>query len=237
MKATSPLLPLFGDSLAPIREREVSASVSEVPTSWVWGDLPPRAFRRLIVDPPWFFKNRSEKGEGRNAVQHYGCMRLDDILALPVQQLAHRDGCLLWLWATWPMLREAIACLDAWQFRYVTGGPWHKKTRHGKNAFGTGYVLRSASEPFLIGVRGDVPYGPDARRVRGLIETSEDVDDSLLIEAVLREHSRKPDEQYRMLDMLVPDVPGAELFARQTRPGWRAWGNQSNKFNAVEAME
>ena len=224
----APLLFDFLPAAAPVN----GVAVSGAPSTWQFPGLTPGRYRRLTIDPPWYFKNRSEEGEGRNAVQHYACMELDDILALPVQQLAHRDGCLLWLWATWPMLREGLACLDAWGFRYATGGPWHKKTKNGKDAFGTGYVLRSASEPFLIGVRGTVPYGPDARRVRGLIETVEDAADTLLIEAALREHSRKPDEQYRMLDMLVPDVPGAELFARQQRPGWDAWGNQTGRFAA-----
>jgi N6-adenosine-specific RNA methylase IME4 len=131
---------------------------------------------------------------------------------------------MLFLWACWPTLRESIALMEAWGFRYVTGGAWHKRSKHGKTAFGTGYVLRSASEPFLIGTLGS-PL--TANNVRGVIE-SEDLD---VIDAVARGHSRKPDEQYDFCRRLNPRaLRFIELFARQRQPGWEAWGNEVDKF-------
>lgn len=142
---------------------------------------PAEGFDLIMVDPPWQFTARSAKGvTAKSAGGHYRCMSLGDIAALPVATLAARD-CLLWLWATNPMLPEALSVMEAWGFTYKTGGHWVKRTRHGKLAFGTGYVLRCAGEPFLIGTIGR----PRATRsVRSVIEGQ------------LREHSRKPEEAF-----------------------------------------
>ncbi|WP_235889106.1 MT-A70 family methyltransferase [Maritimibacter alexandrii] len=195
---------------------------------------PGGGFGLIMADPPWRFENFSAKGEGRNATAHYDCTPLDWIKGLPVSALA-ADNCLLWLWATNPMLRDAFDVLDAWGFTYTTAGSWNKRTIHGKSAFGTGYVLRSSNEPFLIGKIGK----PRAtRRVRSVIPTYERVDllagdwpaSSITIEAVAREHSRKPDEAFAAAEALLPDVQRIELFSRQARPGWHVWGNQTDKF-------
>lgn len=183
-----------------------------------FGDLPRRHFELVLADPPWFYATRSAKGRGRSADRHYPVMPLDEIKALPVGDLCARN-CLLWLWATWAMMPQALAVMEAWGFRYATGAAWAKRSKADRGwAFGTGYVLRNASEPFLIGVRGRPAYGPDCRRVRGLIV------------APVQEHSRKPDQQYDMLDTLVPGVPRIELFARSRRPGWMSWGNETDRF-------
>jgi N6-adenosine-specific RNA methylase IME4 len=109
----------------------------------------------------------------------------------------------------------------------VTGGAWHKRTRHGKSAFGTGYRLRSATEPFLLGTLGN----PETvKNIRNVIET-EDLD---IIDAERRQHSRKPDEQYQLCERIMPRaVRHVELFARQARPGWDAWGNEIGKFEVT----
>lgn len=200
------------------------------PTSWPFGCLAPGRYRLIMADPPWSFDNYSIKGEAKNPKAHYACMPLPAIQALPVGQLAHRDGCLLWMWATWAMLPQAQDTLRAWGFRHVTGAPWQKKTRHGRDAFGTGYVFRVATEPFLIGAIGSPPYGPAVRSERGLMETCHIGDEPLSIEAAVREHSRKPDEQYAKARRLIPSGPACELFARQAWPGFEVWGNQTAKF-------
>lgn len=183
---------------------------------------PSGGFGKMIADPPWQFALRSAKGEEKSPQAQYACMDWETLARLPVELLA-APNCLLFMWATFPMLREALAVMDGWGFRYVTGGAWHKKTVHGKTAFGTGYVLRSASEPFLIGARGQ-PH-VRSRSVRNLIE------------ATVREHSRKPDVQYDMMDMLAGDVPGIELFGRQRWPGWQVWGNEVGKFDIEATAE
>ncbi len=107
-----------------------------------------------MADPPWLYKLRSGKGEGKSAQAHYNCMPLDQIKAMPVRDLAS-ENCLLWLWPTNPMVIQAHEVLLAWGFDFVTMGSWEKTTKSGKQAFGPGYVFRTSNEPILIGRRGE----------------------------------------------------------------------------------
>lgn len=174
-------------------------------------------FDLIMADPPWSFNNFSSAGEAKNAKAQYACMSLDDIAALPVSALAS-DNCVLWLWATNPLLREAFDVLDAWGFNRKTAGHWVKTTKHGKLAFGTGYILRCAGEPFLIGTRGSPKTSRSVRSV---------------IMGPIREHSRKPDEAFAEAERLMPDARRIELFSRQRREGWANWGNEAEKFEEV----
>lgn len=173
----------------------------------------------IMADPPWRFENWSQAGERKNASAQYDCMGLEAIKAMPVGHWAAPD-CLLWLWATNPLLPEAIEVLRAWGFNYKTAGHWSKKTTGGHQHFGTGYILRSAGEPFLIGTIGKPRT---ARNVRSVIE------------GVAREHSRKPEEAFQAAEHLCGDVPRLELFSRQERPGWDVFGNETNKFQGAAA--
>jgi len=189
---------------------------SEQNIDWPFGDLQVFGFDAILADPPWEFQLWSGKGEGKSAQAKYECMATDEICALPVSHLASRN-CLLMMWATFPMLPDAFRVMEAWHFRYVSGGAWHKMSSTGnKTAFGTGYVLRSAAEVFLIGVTGQ----PDlqSRAVRNLIQ------------APVRSHSRKPDAAYELVEALVAG-PKLELFSRQSRPGWESWGKEAGKFD------
>lgn len=198
---------------------------------------PAQGFGLIMADPPWSFDNFSAKGEAKNAKAHYGCAGLDWIAALPVQLLAARD-CLLWLWATNPMLPEALEVLEAWGFTFKTAGTWVKRTVHGKDAFGTGYVLRSANEPFLIGTIG---APKTTRATRSTIPTYDDgvgregdwPRASITIEGVLREHSAKPEAGYVAAEALMPDAQRLELFSRRSRAGWSAWGNEAGALDEV----
>lgn len=193
-------------------------------SGWPFGTLTPLSYDVILADPATRFETYSDKGEEKSPQAQYSTMSWEELAAMPVAQLGRGDTILV-MWACWPTLRESIATLEAWGFRYVTGGAWHKRSKHGKSAFGTGYVLRSASEPFLIGTLGS-PVA--ARNVRNIIET-QDLD---VIDAVRREHSRKPDEQYALCERLATRaVRFVELFARQRRPGWDAWGNEVEKFD------
>lgn len=178
----------------------------------------PLSYQFIMADPPWLFKNYSEKGEEKNATARYDCMSIDEIRALPVGHLAGED-CVLWLWATNPMLPEALSTLAAWGFTFKTAGHWSKKTKHGKQAFGTGYILRCAGEPFLIGTMGDPKFASNVRSV---------------VEGPIREHSQKPDEAYAAAERLCPRVlRRADLFARQVRHGWDGFGDELHKFGAA----
>lgn len=189
--------------------------------TWPFGTLPLFGFDMLMVDPPWSFALRSDKGEAKSAQAQYACMTLDEIKALPVAQLARGDA-FLWLWATNPMLPQALDVMAAWGFTFTTSGTWVKTTTGGKIAFGTGYVLRCASEPFLIGKFGHPRSGRSVRSV---------------IFGQVREHSRKPDEAYDAAEALMPSaLRRADLFSRESRPGWTAWGNEAGHFDAPVLM-
>ncbi|WP_375553380.1 MT-A70 family methyltransferase [Roseovarius mucosus] len=173
-------------------------------------EVPLFRYGLIMADPPWSFDNWSRAGEAKNAKAQYDCTPLDWIKALRVADLAAPD-CLLWLWATNPMLPQAIEVMAAWGFTFKTAGHWSKKTVNGKQAFGTGYILRCASEPFLIGTIGNPKC---ARNVRSVVE------------GPVREHSRKPDEAFAAAEALVPDARRIELFSRQERAGWDVMGDQ-----------
>jgi N6-adenosine-specific RNA methylase IME4 len=187
--------------------------------TWPFGNLQMFGYDMIVADPPWSFELYSEKGEKKSAQAQYDCMSLDDIKRLPVSHLAAPDCC-LFMWATWPMLPQCLEVLKAWGFRYVTGGHWHKLTASGKQAFGTGYRVRCASEPWFIGLTGNPTTSRSLRNA---------------IEGVVREHSRKPEEAYTWAEQYIPNARRVELFSRQERPGWEVWGNESQKFNASHA--
>lgn len=184
---------------------------------WPFGDLPVGGFDLIMADPPWAYENWSAAGEHKNASAKYACQPLDWIKALPVLDLA-AENALLWLWGTNPLLPEAIATLGSWGFTFKTAGTWVKTTSGGKLAFGTGYILRSANEPFLIGTRGSPKT---ARNVRSAIM------------GLAREHSRKPEEAYQAAEQLMPQARRLELFSRTDRPGWSVWGDEAGKFGGA----
>lgn len=180
--------------------------------------LPRGRYSVILADPPWSFKTRSEKGLGKSPQSHYDCMSLHNIKALPVRSLAVADAACV-LWATAPMLDQAFDVLRSWGFTYKTCGAWAKRSKTGaKWAFGTGYIYRSASEFYLLGTVGNPKVR--VRNVRNLIV------------APAREHSRKPDQMHEDLERMYPG-PYLELFARQARPGWDAWGDQVDRFGAA----
>lgn len=202
---------------------------------------PAGGFGLIMADPPWSFDNFSAKGEAKNPKAHYACTPTDWIKGLPVAMLAAKD-CLLWLWATNPMLPQAFEVLGSWGFTFATAGTWVKRTTHGKDAFGTGYVLRSSNEPFLIGKIG-APKTTRATRSTLATYTSprwvEPERDwpsvGITIEAPVREHSRKPDAAFEACEQLMPDAAKIELFSRAPRPGWSGWGNEATKFATSDA--
>jgi len=167
-----------------------------------------RRYAVLYADPPWHFEvYNEESGIERAAGNHYPTMSLEDICALPVLSLA-TPAAALFMWTTVPHLRESFQVLDAWGFEYKTNIVWVK------DKIGLGYFVRNQHELLLIATRGDMPTPLSANRP------------SSVITAPRREHSRKPDEAYALIERMYPELPRIELFARQTRPGWARWGNE-----------
>ncbi len=192
---------------------------------WPFGDLTPLKYGAILADPPWAYAMRSDKGYEKSPEAHYGTMSIDAIKALPVDRLAG-PSCYLFLWSTWPHLPQALDVMIAWGFRYVTGGSWTKRTVNGHLCFGTGYVQRSATEPYLIGSIGKPQIA--SKSERNLIVAPEDVPDG--IEAVRREHSRKPVQMREMIGRLLPHAHCAELFGREPWADHDVWGNEAEKF-------
>lgn len=195
--------------------------------------------RLIVADPPWLFQNYSAKGEERNANQHYDCKPTPWMYGIPVDVLTNTKGCLLMMWATNPMLRDAFDVMDAWGFNYCTAGTWVKRTsKTYKLCFGGGYAFRSANEPILLGIKGRVSL--ESRSQRGVIISEDDDMANVLpietlgftVEAIRpTEHSRKPDAFYHAARSLVTEGPAVDLFSRETRPGFVPWGNEVGKFN------
>jgi N6-adenosine-specific RNA methylase IME4 len=171
----------------------------------------------ILADPPWKYNSRANhKTRFRGgACGHYDLMSTKDICNLPVSDLADPEGCILFLWATFPMLQDAFRVIEAWGFKYKTiGFTWGKlNTRAGTPFFGVGHYTKSNAEPCLIATRGRV--------LKPAVDTV-----SSLILAPRREHSRKPDEAHERIEQLYPGHRKIELFARRARPGWDVWGNQ-----------
>jgi len=186
-------------------------------TDWPFAGLQPHQYGVIMVDPPWRFGLRNEKtGAQKSAQRQYCCESIEEIQALPVAHLAAQN-CLLWLWATAPMLPHALETMRAWGFRYVTMGSWAKRSKTGRKwAFGTGYVLRSAVEPFLLGAIGRPETASNS--VRNLLDEP------------VREHSRKPEQAYAAAEALRPESRKAELFARYPRSGWDVWGDEVSVY-------
>lgn len=210
-----------------------------MPKTWFFDPLKADHYGKGIIDVPSKFKNRSafEGTKGPN----YPTMSDADIRALPVKHLCAAD-CLILQWATLPKLPHYIAYGEAWGLRYVTGGAWFKRTRTGKISYTHGHVLQGGAELWLLWALGQPIYAD--RPAKGVIETTEEEHDEELrgmlrgiegMNGLRRENSRKPDEQYALMDFLMGDVPGFELFGRQVWPGYDGWGNELGKYQAEAA--
>lgn len=184
------------------------------PDMWPFGDLQPHSFDFIMADPPWRYDLWSQKGANKSADRHYETMPIGEINALPVLDLAAPD-CTLWLWCTAPMFPQQLTTVAAWGFTYCTQGAWVKMTKHGKVAFGTGYGLRGAHEPFIIAKRGEPTL---TRKTRSVIH------------GLACAHSQKPEEAYREAERLMPRANRLELFSRTDRAGWTTWGDQAGLF-------
>ena len=186
--------------------------------------ISPGKFSIIYADPPWTFRTWSNKGKGRSAENHYNCLSLKDIQELPVADLA-ADDCALFLWATDPLLPQALDLMQEWGFTYKTiAFVWAKLNKNAPDTLwtssdfftGMGYWSRANSELCLLGTKGK-PQRHSASVKR-------------LVIAPRREHSRKPDDVANRIVQLMGDVPRIELFARTSRPGWSVWGNETEKF-------
>ena len=178
--------------------------------------LPNRLYNVILADPPWRFEPYSrETGLDRAADNHYPTQDLGDIKGLPVGTLAAPD-CVLFLWATSPMLPEALAVMRFWGFDYKSHIVWRKAASHKAGlVLGTGYWFRSAHEILLVGTKGDVPAPAPGTQWASIAD------------AEPRKHSQKPDWAHEMIEAYFPNLNKIELNARAGRKGWDSWGNEA----------
>ena len=190
--------------------------------------FPAEKFSIIYADPPWTFRTWSAEGKGRSPENHYGCMSLADIRALPVADIA-ADNCALFLWVTDPLLPEGLRLMEAWGFKYKTVAfHWAKMSKSAPPSLwtkadfftGLGYWTRANPELCLLGTKGK------PKRVSKNVKR--------LVISPRREHSRKPDEVADRIVQLMGDLPRIELFARRSRQGWSIWGNDTEKFDGAK---
>ncbi|GHU10014.1 hypothetical protein AGMMS50225_12390 [Betaproteobacteria bacterium] len=178
-----------------------------------------RKFSTILADPPWQFQNRTGKvAPEHRRLSRYGTMKLAEIMSLPVEQVS-ADRAHLYLWVPNALLPEGIKVLEAWGFAYKSNLVWHKIRKDGgPDGRGVGFYFRNVTELVLFGVRGkDIRTLQPGRTQVNYLATRK------------REHSRKPDELYDIVESCSPG-PFLELFARGPRKDWTVWGNQAEAY-------
>jgi N6-adenosine-specific RNA methylase IME4 len=176
-----------------------------------------RRFGTILADPPWQFRNSTGKvAPEHRRLRRYGTMKLADIKSLPVQK-AGKDTAHLYLWVPNALLAEGLDVMRGWGFTYKSNIVWHKVRKDGgSDGRGVGFYFRNVTELVLFGVRGKNArtLAPGRRQINFIVSRK-------------REHSRKPDEIYPLIEA-CSHGPYLDLFARGTRPGWTTWGNQAD---------
>jgi site-specific DNA-methyltransferase (adenine-specific) len=180
-----------------------------------------KKYNIIYADCPW---NYADKGCQGTMANHYKGMDLEEIKKLPVGNLAEED-CVLFMWATYPMLKEALAVIEAWGFKYKSiAFQWIKLNKKGKGYFcGLGRWTRGNTECCLLATKGK------PKRISASVFQ--------IIEQPLTKHSEKPQEARDKIIKLIGDLPRIELFARQKIEGWDCWGNEVNSDIKLEVKQ
>ena len=174
-------------------------------------EFPEKKYKIIYADPPWRYQDRTPPQGG--AESHYQTMKLEDICTMQISEIVEED-CVLFLWATYPLLPEAIKVLESWGFTYKSVAfTWVKKNKKADTFFfGLGRWTRGNPEICLLGVRGK------PKRISASV--------SNLTISPIQKHSQKPEMIREKIVELMGDLPRIELFARQTADGWDSWGNE-----------
>lgn len=182
-------------------------------------------FATVLADPPWRFANRT----GKMAPEHkrlarYGTMELEEILKLPVAHIA-AEKAHLYLWVPNALIQEGLDVMKAWGFTYKSNLIWYKTRKDGgPDGRGVGFYFRNVTEMLLFGTKGSMRTLNPGRTQVNIISTRK------------REHSRKPDEQYNLIEECSPG-PYLEMFARHGRDGWTQWGNEAPSDTALKLLK
>ena len=176
-------------------------------------------FGTILADPPWEFKNKTGKiAPQYKKTSRYKTLSLEDIKSLPIERVSSKRSH-LYLWVPNALIKEGLEVMDAWGFKYKTNLIWRKIRKDGgPDGRGVGFYFRNTTEIILFGVKGkNVRTRKPGRTQVNVIETRK------------REHSRKPDELYKIIEKCSWG-PFLELFARGKRKSWTSWGDQSKKY-------
>jgi N6-adenosine-specific RNA methylase IME4 len=181
-------------------------------------------FATILADPPWRFQNRTGKvAPEHKRLRRYRTMDIVEICAMPVAQHA-ADKAHLYLWVPNALLPWGFQVMDAWGFKYKGNIVWHKVRKDGEpDGRGVGFYFRNVTELVLFGVRGSMRTLAAGRRQVNLFKTRKE------------EHSKKPIELYEIIEACSPG-PFLELFARERRPGWTAWGDEVDSYLDARAV-
>lgn len=171
-------------------------------------------YKIIYADPPWSFKTYSDKGkEKKSADAHYKCMSKFDIQNLPINSISD-DDCVLFIWVTFPCLKEGLELIEKWGFTYKTVAfNWVKKNKISDSWFwGLGYWTRSNSELCLLATKGN------PKRISKSVHQ--------ILDDKIQAHSQKPESARNKIVELMGDLPRVELFARTETDGWYVFGNE-----------
>ncbi len=183
--------------------------------------LPINKYSCIVIDPPWFYELRKDDNTHRNRIP-YLPMKIEEILKLPVPDLCDKEGTVLWLWFTNNHMLEASRCIQDWGFTLKTILTWEKISKNGTTRIGTGHWLRNCTEHCILATRGKVTSFSHSKKL---------TNEPTILKTRRREHSRKPEEFYTLVEHLCEGTK-LEMFARQQREGWDTWGNEVNKFDS-----
>lgn len=177
-----------------------------------------RKFGTILADPPWRFANRTGKmAPEHKRLSRYSTLTEEEIKTLPISEAAAEQSH-LYLWVPNALLKEGLAVMDAWGFTYKTNLVWHKIRKDGgPDGRGVGFYFRNTTELILFGIRGHLRTLSPGRSQVNIIKSQK------------REHSRKPDEIYSVIEACSPG-PYLELFARGQRHNWQQWGDQADDY-------
>ncbi|MHB8379684.1 MAG: MT-A70 family methyltransferase [Acidimicrobiales bacterium] len=201
-----------------LTQKETEQSVSPLRLVETPAPLPSvdGGFSTILADPPWRFTNRTGKvAPEHRRLDRYSTLDLDSICNVDVASIAAKNAH-LYLWVPNAMLPDGLRVMESWGFRYISNVIWAKRRIDGgPDGRGVGFYFRNVTEIILFGVRGSMRTLPPARSQVNMIESRK------------REHSRKPDEQYELIESCSPG-PFLELFARHPREGWTVWGDEAD---------
>lgn len=185
--------------------------------------LSDKKFATILADPPWQFSNRTGKiAPEHKRLTRYPTLTLKNIIDIPIQQVT-MDNAHLYLWIPNALLEEGLLVMKEWGFKYKTNIVWSKIRKDGgPDGRGVGFYFRNTTEILLFGIKG---------RMRTLNPGRSQVN---IIQSQKREHSRKPDEQYNLIESCSPG-PYLEMFARGSKSGWTSWGNQAEEYETTWA--